>query len=99
MKNDKNLKLVTAEMPNKLELALENAENQQEEFDIVFKTRMFYQKHLMDIIELNDKHDFLSDLESICLKNIATLLEDNIIEQISEFQNGMYSPSPMTWGD
>ena len=98
MKNDdKTLKLVDHETPNKLEIALENAENSQEEFDILFKTRMFYQKHLIGIIELNDKHDFLSDLERISLKNIASILEDNIIEQISEHYVGLNNPR--SWAD
>ena len=96
-KNDKNLKLVTAETPNKLELALENAEDSQEEFDILFQTRMFYQKHLMGIIELNDKHDFLSDLERISLQNLSSILEDNIIEQISEHYVGFNNPRE--WAD
>ena len=79
-------------MKTKLEKALENAETQDEEFQILFKMSMFYQKHLLEIILLNDKHNFLSLKECDLLKRLAVILENGIMEQVSQVRTNPLSP-------
>ena len=76
-------------MKTKLEAALEKAQDDQEEFDIVFKTSVFYNRHLMDIIDLDDKHNFLTAREKAALRKLAKTLEDGIMEKISELRSGL----------
>ena len=85
-----DLKLVPDK--TKLELALERQEIEPDyDSAIPFKIRMFYNKHLMDFIELNEDHDFLNDDETKVLKLLAQLLNDGIMEDVSCLHSEMDS--------
>ena len=70
-------------MKSKLERALEKQETNEPSEDMCFKRSIFYNKHLLDIIALNETHDFLSALEKKCLIKLAMILEQRIMEEIS----------------
>ena len=81
----KDIKLVPS-LPDKtkFELALERLEEEKEyDESLQFKIRIFYNKHLMDFIELNEDHDFLSDYEKFILKLLADYLLEGIMEDVS----------------
>ena len=80
----KNLKLVSD--PSKYEIALQKMD---EEINLSFMIRIFYNRHLIDFIDLNDEHDFLSEDEAKVLILLARLLQDGIIEDISESEAGL----------
>lgn len=68
---------------SKLENALEKIDTDTPENDICFQMSIFYNKHLMGIIDLDGKHDFLSALEKEYLKKLAMIMEERIMEDIS----------------
>lgn len=70
-------------MKTKLEKALEKAADCDVEFEIQHTISMFYNLHLMKMIELDQEHDFLSTIEKKCLKKLALILEERIMEDLS----------------
>ena len=79
-------------MKTKLELALEKAKNEDEAFKILHTVSMFYHKHLLEMILLNDEHNFLSLQECDMLKRLAMILENRIMEKVSEVRTNGLSP-------
>lgn len=76
----------------KLELALERQEFEPNSDELIpFKIRMFYNKYLMDFIELNKDHDFLSKYEADVLKYLAELLHEGIMEDVSSLEEGLWN--------
>ena len=81
-----DLKLLSK--PSKYEQALQNLE---EEVNLAFHIRSFYQRHLPNFIELNEEHDFLSEYEAQVLMFLHRLLQDGIMEDVSESEVGLSS--------